>query len=84
MEASFAVFGAEYSNTLGGISSTLSSSEPLPCVQGMKVSCTHFQCSAGAFSYLRDHFSHNFSVDMSHQILSLNINLMLVGSTCST
>lgn len=46
--------------------------------QGMKVSCTHFQCSAGAFSYLRDHFSHNFSVDMSHQILSLNINLMLV------
>ena len=51
------------------------------CVQGMKVSCTHFQCSAGAFSYLRDHFSHSFSVDMSHQILSLNINLMLVGST---
>ncbi|TNN02847.1 hypothetical protein fugu_010334 [Takifugu bimaculatus] len=45
--------------------------------QGMKVSCTHFQCSAGAFSYLRDHYSHNFSVDMSHQILSLNINLML-------
>lgn len=47
-------------------------------LQGMKVSCTHFQCSAGAFSYLRDHFSHNFSVDMSHQILNLNINLMLV------
>uniref|UniRef100_A0A8C7HX34 Tyrosine-protein phosphatase non-receptor type 23 n=1 Tax=Oncorhynchus kisutch TaxID=8019 RepID=A0A8C7HX34_ONCKI len=45
--------------------------------EGMKVSCTHFQCSAGAFSYLRDHFSHNFSVDMSHQILNLNINLML-------
>ncbi|KAI4891923.1 hypothetical protein NFI96_021899, partial [Prochilodus magdalenae] len=47
------------------------------CVDGMKVSCTHFQCSAGAFSYLRDHFSHNYSVDMSHQILNLNINLML-------
>uniref|UniRef100_A0A672HBZ9 Tyrosine-protein phosphatase non-receptor type 23 n=1 Tax=Salarias fasciatus TaxID=181472 RepID=A0A672HBZ9_SALFA len=45
--------------------------------EGMKVSCTHFQCSAGAFSYLRDHFSHSFSVDMSHQILNLNINLML-------
>uniref|UniRef100_A0A3B4BE80 Tyrosine-protein phosphatase non-receptor type 23 n=1 Tax=Periophthalmus magnuspinnatus TaxID=409849 RepID=A0A3B4BE80_9GOBI len=45
--------------------------------EGMKVSCTHFQCSAGAFSYLRDHFSHNYSVDMSHQILNLNINLML-------
>uniref|UniRef100_A0A8C5NNT2 Tyrosine-protein phosphatase non-receptor type 23 n=1 Tax=Junco hyemalis TaxID=40217 RepID=A0A8C5NNT2_JUNHY len=43
----------------------------------MKVSCTHFQCAAGAFTYLRDHFPHSYSVDMSHQILSLNINLML-------
>ncbi|KAJ7424261.1 tyrosine-protein phosphatase non-receptor type 23 [Willisornis vidua] len=45
--------------------------------KGMKVSCTHFQCAAGAFTYLRDHFPHSYSVDMSHQILSLNINLML-------
>lgn len=45
----------------------------------MKVSCTHFQCAAGAFTYLRDHFPHSYSVDMSHQILNLNINLMLVG-----
>uniref|UniRef100_A0A8C0H4Z1 Tyrosine-protein phosphatase non-receptor type 23 n=1 Tax=Chelonoidis abingdonii TaxID=106734 RepID=A0A8C0H4Z1_CHEAB len=45
--------------------------------QGMKVSCTHFQCAAGAFTYLRDHFPHSYSVDMSHQILNLNINLML-------
>uniref|UniRef100_A0A8C3LZM7 Tyrosine-protein phosphatase non-receptor type 23 n=1 Tax=Chrysolophus pictus TaxID=9089 RepID=A0A8C3LZM7_CHRPC len=44
---------------------------------GMKVSCTHFQCAAGAFTYLRDHFPHSYSVDMSHQILNLNINLML-------
>ncbi|KAG8541539.1 hypothetical protein GDO81_028757 [Engystomops pustulosus] len=43
----------------------------------MKISCTHFQCAAGAFSYLRDHFTHSYSVDMSHQILNLNINLML-------
>ncbi|NXI22327.1 PTN23 phosphatase, partial [Sterrhoptilus dennistouni] len=34
-------------------------------------------CAAGAFTYLRDHFPHSYSVDMSHQILSLNINLML-------
>jgi len=46
----------------------------------MKVSCTHFQCAAGAFTYLRDHFPHSYSVDMSHQILNLNINLMLVGT----
>ncbi|XP_075444247.1 tyrosine-protein phosphatase non-receptor type 23 isoform X2 [Ascaphus truei] len=45
--------------------------------EGMKVSCTHFQCAAGAFAYLRDHFAHTYSVDMSHQILNLNINLML-------
>ncbi|XP_017593159.1 PREDICTED: tyrosine-protein phosphatase non-receptor type 23, partial [Corvus brachyrhynchos] len=49
----------------------------VPSSQGMKVSCTHFQCAAGAFTYLRDHFPHSYSVDMSHQILSLNINLML-------
>lgn len=52
----------------------------LPSSQGMKVSCTHFQCAAGAFTYLRDHFPHSYSVDMSHQILNLNINLMLVGT----
>lgn len=46
----------------------------------MKVSCTHFQCAAGAFTYLRNHFPHSYSVDMSHQILNLNINLMLVRS----
>ncbi|NXP43075.1 PTN23 phosphatase, partial [Leiothrix lutea] len=38
------------------------------------------ECAAGAFTYLRDHFPHSYSVDMSHQILSLNINLMLVGT----
>uniref|UniRef100_A0A7N4UYG7 Tyrosine-protein phosphatase non-receptor type 23 n=1 Tax=Sarcophilus harrisii TaxID=9305 RepID=A0A7N4UYG7_SARHA len=43
----------------------------------MKVSCTHFQCAAGAFTYLQEHFPHSYSVDMSHQILNLNINLML-------
>lgn len=47
--------------------------------QGMKVSCTHFQCAAGAFAYLREHFPQAFSVDMSRQILTLNVNLMLVS-----
>lgn len=55
---------------------------PLPS-QGMKVSCTHFQCAAGAFSYLREHFPQAFSVDMSRQILTLNVNLMLVSRRCS-
>ncbi|KAI3360391.1 hypothetical protein L3Q82_002302 [Scortum barcoo] len=62
---------------LGSLHSMLGAMDNRVSEEGMKVSCTHFQCSAGAFSYLRDHFSHNFSVDMSHQILNLNINLML-------
>lgn len=45
--------------------------------EGMKVSCTHFQCSAGAFTHLRDHFNHSYSSDMSSQALSVNISLML-------
>lgn len=49
-----------------------------PPSQGMKVSCTHFQCAAGAFAYLREHFPQAYSVDMSRQILTLNVNLMLV------
>uniref|UniRef100_A0A8C8LPC2 Tyrosine-protein phosphatase non-receptor type 23 n=1 Tax=Oncorhynchus tshawytscha TaxID=74940 RepID=A0A8C8LPC2_ONCTS len=61
----------------GALHSMLGAMDNRVSEEGMKVSCTHFQCSAGAFSYLRDHFSHNFSVDMSHQILNLNINLML-------
>uniref|UniRef100_A0A1A8UK77 Tyrosine-protein phosphatase non-receptor type 23 n=1 Tax=Nothobranchius furzeri TaxID=105023 RepID=A0A1A8UK77_NOTFU len=62
---------------LGALHSMLGAMDNRVSEEGMKVSCTHFQCSAGAFSYLKDHFSHNFSVDMSHQILNLNINLML-------
>lgn len=62
---------------LGALHSMLGAMDNRVSEEGMKVSCTHFQCSAGAFAYLRDHFSHSYSVDMSHQILNLNINLML-------
>uniref|UniRef100_A0A8B9HJR2 Protein tyrosine phosphatase, non-receptor type 23, b n=1 Tax=Astyanax mexicanus TaxID=7994 RepID=A0A8B9HJR2_ASTMX len=49
-------------------------------ITGMKTSCTHFQCSAGAFTYIRDHYNFNYSSDISHQALSINISLMLVNS----
>ncbi|OCT73763.1 tyrosine-protein phosphatase non-receptor type 23 [Xenopus laevis] len=62
---------------LGALHSMLGAMDKRVSEEGMKVSCTHFQCAAGAFSYLRDHFAHSYSVDMSHQILNLNINLML-------
>ncbi|XP_063780652.1 tyrosine-protein phosphatase non-receptor type 23 [Pseudophryne corroboree] len=62
---------------LGALHSMLGAMDKRVSEEGMKISCTHFQCAAGAFSYLREHFAHSYSVDMSHQILNLNINLML-------
>ncbi|XP_067400604.1 tyrosine-protein phosphatase non-receptor type 23 isoform X2 [Emydura macquarii macquarii] len=62
---------------LGALHSMLGAMDKRVSEEGMKVSCTHFQCAAGAFTYLRNHFPHSYSVDMSHQILNLNINLML-------
>ncbi|KAM6452673.1 tyrosine-protein phosphatase non-receptor type 23 [Liasis olivaceus] len=62
---------------LGALHSMLGAMDKRVSEEGMKVSCTHFQCAAGAFTYLRDHFPHSYSVDMTHQILNLNINLML-------
>ena len=46
--------------------------------QGMKVSCTHFQCAAWSLQTLRDTFSYPSSTDMSHDFLTFQINLMLV------
>jgi len=47
-------------------------------LQGMKVSCTHFQCAAWAFQHLRDHFDSNSSPDMNHHLLTFQSNIMLV------
>ena len=47
--------------------------------QGMKVSCTHFQCAAWAFTQLRDCYSSAYSPDMSDDVLTFQLNLMLVG-----
>lgn len=62
---------------LGALHSMLGAVDKRVSEEGMKVSCTHFQCAAGAFAYLREHFPHAYSVDMSRQILTLNVNLML-------
>ncbi|XP_030052532.1 tyrosine-protein phosphatase non-receptor type 23 [Microcaecilia unicolor] len=62
---------------LGALHSMLGAMDKRVSEEGMKVSCTHFQCAAGAFTFLQDNFPHSYSVDMSHQILNLNINLML-------
>ncbi|KAI5629370.1 protein tyrosine phosphatase-like isoform X1, partial [Silurus asotus] len=44
---------------------------------GMKTSCTHFQSAAGAFTHIRDYYNSNYSSDLIHHALSININLML-------
>nr|XP_033787812.1 tyrosine-protein phosphatase non-receptor type 23 [Geotrypetes seraphini] len=62
---------------LGALHSMLGAMDKRVSEEGMKVSCTHFQCAAGAFTFLQDNFPHSYSVDMSNQILNLNINLML-------
>lgn len=62
---------------LGALHSMLGAMDKRVSEEGMKVSCTHFQCAAGAFAYLREHFPQSYSVDMSRQILTLNVNLML-------
>ncbi|XP_051520675.1 tyrosine-protein phosphatase non-receptor type 23-like isoform X1 [Myxocyprinus asiaticus] len=62
---------------LGALHSFLGAVDNRLSEEGMKVSCTHFQCSAGAFAYLRDHYNHSYSSDMSSQALSINISLML-------
>lgn len=62
---------------LGALHSMLGAMDKRVSEEGMKVSCTHFQCAAGAFAYLREHFPYAYSVDMSRQILTLNVNLML-------
>ncbi|XP_016297488.1 tyrosine-protein phosphatase non-receptor type 23-like [Sinocyclocheilus anshuiensis] len=62
---------------LGALHSLLGTVDNRLSEEGMKVSCTHFQCSAGAFAHLRDHFNHSYSSDMSSQTLSVNISLML-------
>lgn len=62
---------------LGALHSLLGAVDNRLSEEGMKVSCTHFQCSAGAFTYLRDHYNHSYSSDMSGQALSIKISLML-------
>ncbi|XP_049331506.1 tyrosine-protein phosphatase non-receptor type 23b [Astyanax mexicanus] len=62
---------------LGALHSLLGAMDNRVSEEGMKTSCTHFQCSAGAFTYIRDHYNFNYSSDISHQALSINISLML-------
>lgn len=62
---------------LGGLYSQLASNEDRMSDESMRTACTHFQSAAGAFQFLKDHFSLNEMVDMNEDILSLKAAIML-------
>ncbi|KAK7498289.1 hypothetical protein BaRGS_00010549 [Batillaria attramentaria] len=63
---------------IGALHSNLGAIDTRQNAEGMKVSCTHFQCAAWAFEHLRDHFgSSGMSTDMAHELLTFHINVML-------
>lgn len=62
---------------LGALHSYLGAIDNRVSEEGMKTSCTHFQCAAGVFTHIRDHYNSGYSADLSHQALSINISLML-------
>ncbi|XP_053386604.1 tyrosine-protein phosphatase non-receptor type 23-like [Mercenaria mercenaria] len=63
---------------IGALHSVLGAMDTRQSADGMKVSCTHFQCASWAFEYLRDHFGcAAMSLDMTHELLTFQLNLML-------
>ena len=64
---------------IGALHSVLGALDNRQTAEGMKVSCTHFQCAAWAFQHLRDYFGSSMSIDMNHDLLTFQVNLMLVG-----
>ncbi|KAI8775935.1 tyrosine-protein phosphatase non-receptor type 23 isoform X3 [Biomphalaria glabrata] len=63
---------------IGSLHSLLGALDTGHNAEGMKVSCTHFQCAAWAFELLRNNFcSSSMSTDMSFELLNFHITLML-------
>ncbi|XP_030829593.1 tyrosine-protein phosphatase non-receptor type 23 [Strongylocentrotus purpuratus] len=62
---------------LGTLHSILGAIESRASEEEMKVACTHFQCAAGAFTYLKDNFQCDMSPDISFELMNMYINTML-------
>ncbi|KAH9496196.1 Tyrosine-protein phosphatase non-receptor type 23 [Bulinus truncatus] len=63
---------------IGSLHSLLGALDTRHNAEGMKVSCTHFQCAAWAFELLRNNFcSSSMSTDMSFELLNFHVTLML-------
>ncbi|GIY93433.1 tyrosine-protein phosphatase non-receptor type 23 [Caerostris extrusa] len=62
---------------IGALHSKLGTMDSRCNAEGMKIACTHFQCSAWAFQHLRDTYPQPKGSDMSHDLLTFFINIML-------
>lgn len=62
---------------IGALHSKLGTMDSRCNAEGMKIACTHFQCSAWAFQNLRDTYPQPKGSDMSHDLLTFFINIML-------
>ncbi|XP_055336137.1 tyrosine-protein phosphatase non-receptor type 23-like [Paramacrobiotus metropolitanus] len=62
---------------IGALHSILGAIDRRGDSDAMKVSCTHFQCAAWAFEHLRDKYPRMPTFDLSFDVLSFYITLML-------
>ncbi|XP_055953488.1 tyrosine-protein phosphatase non-receptor type 23-like [Argiope bruennichi] len=62
---------------IGALHSKLGTMDSRCNAEGMKIACTHFQCAAWAFQHLRDTYPQPKGSDMSHDLLTFFINIML-------
>ncbi|CAG2163759.1 unnamed protein product, partial [Oppiella nova] len=62
---------------IGALHAELGALDLRSTADNMKVSCTHFQCAVWAFQHLRDDNRLYKSKDMSHELLSFFVQVML-------
>ncbi|KAG8230659.1 hypothetical protein J437_LFUL010678 [Ladona fulva] len=62
---------------IGALHSVLGAADSRTSADGMKMSCTHFQCAAWAFQHLRDTLPQPRGSDMSPEILLFMYQIML-------
>lgn len=62
---------------IGALHSQLGASDNRTTADGMKMSCTHFQCAAWAFQHVCEEFAHSSGLDLSLDLMSFMAKLCL-------
>ncbi|GLH05002.1 Tyrosine-protein phosphatase non-receptor type 61F [Gryllus bimaculatus] len=62
---------------IGALHSQLGASDSRTTSDGMKMSCTHFQCAAWAFQHLKDSFPQPAGVDLAPDVMQFMYHLSL-------